>query len=360
MYVIPLRVYGRSCVQKREISRNMDAIPVRVGWTAMAVLPPLAWAMWRLCLQPSEWTRVVLPEQELWRGIRSYQRHPKLPVLAFASEHAGLGDPGTLAEISRRFVPRPTDVHIVTYPKAGTSWIQEVVWLVNHDADVATSNAVQSSQRTVYIELRTSRADKLAQLEAVAAEHPRHVKWHHSSPLLPKRVVEEGKIIYLLRNPKDTAVSWYHFQRMNSLYGFTGSFDDFFELFLKGNVAYGCYMHNVLSWWRLRHRPNILLLTYEEMHADLPAVVAKIAAFLSKELTSQQVTLIADHCQFKQMKQNPMTNAAQMPKVAGETDFMRRGMVGDWRNYLSPEQDQRIDAWVEQHAGDEQLPLIYG
>jgi len=39
-------------------------------------------------------------------------------------------------------------VHIVTYPKAGTSWIQEVAWLVNHDADVATSNALPSSQRT--------------------------------------------------------------------------------------------------------------------------------------------------------------------------------------------------------------------
>jgi sulfotransferase len=50
---------------------------------------------------------------------------------------------------------------------------------------------------------------------------------------LPERVVNEGKIIYLLRNPKDTVVSWYHFQRMNVLYGFTGSFDEFFELFLQ-------------------------------------------------------------------------------------------------------------------------------
>ena len=326
----------------------------------MAGLPLLAWAAWRMYAHQSfeTWNHVVLPEQALWTGIQSYQRHPKLPVLTFANEHAGLGDPDTLAEIGRRFVPRPTDVHIVTYPKAGTSWIQEVVWLVNNDADVAASNAMQSSQRTVYIELRTSR-DKLAQLESVVAASPRHVKWHHSSPLLPKRVVNEGKIIYLLRNPKDTVVSWYHFQRMNSLYGFTGNFDQFFELFLQGNVAYGCYMHNMLSWWRLRHRSNILLLTYEQMHVDLPAVIAKVADFLGKTLTAGQVALIADHCQFQQMKQNPMTNAAQMPKVAGESDFMRRGMVGDWRNHLSPEQEQRIDAWVKEHAGDEQLPLTY-
>ena len=112
------------------------------------------------------WAHVVLPEQALWAGIRSYQRHPKLPVLTFANEQAGLGDPDTLADIGRRFVPRATDVHVVTYPKAGTSWIQEVVWLVNHDTDVAASNAMPSSQRTVYIELDTRRADKLAQVFA--------------------------------------------------------------------------------------------------------------------------------------------------------------------------------------------------
>ena len=329
-----------------------------------ALAPLFAWVAWRLSKRGIEarashesWTSVTLSEQALWTGIDSYLRHPKLPVLTFATESAGLGDPAILAEIARRFIPRPTDVHIVTYPKAGTSWIQEVVWLVNHNADTASSSKVPSSQRTVYIELRTSRADKLSQLAAAAS--PRHIKWHHSSPLLPERVVNEGKVIYLLRNPKDTVVSWYHFQRMNSLYGFTGDFDTFFELFLRGAVAYGCYCHNVLSWWRLRNRANVLLLTYEEMHADLPTVVSRVAAFLGKELTAQQVTTIVEHCQFQQMKSNPATNAAQMPKVAGETDFMRKGQVGDWRNYLSEAQNRRMDAWIDEHVAEERIPLAY-
>lgn len=331
-----------------------------MGWTAIAIVPILAWAIWCRFLQPRKrWENIILPEQALWTGIQSYQRHPKFPVLTFVNNHAGLGDPATMNEISRRFVPRSTDVHIVTYPKAGTSWIQEVVWLANHDADIIASNVVPSSQRTVYIELRTPRADKLTQLESVPLESPRHIKWHHSSQLLPVQVVEEGKIIYLLRNPKDTVVSWFHFQRTLSLYGFTGDFDAFFELFLQGNVAYGCYWHNILSWWRLRHRPNVLLLTYEEMHSDLPSVVRKVAAFLGKNLTSVQVDAIAEHCQFQQMKHNPTTNAAQMPKVAGETDFMRKGHVGDWRNYLSKEQNQRMDKWIKDHVGNERLPLVY-
>ena len=330
-----------------------------VGWVAAVVPPLVAWLVWRRVAVQS-WTSVTLPEQALWTGIPSYQRHRQLPVLTFATKTAGLGDSATLAEIARRYEPRPTDVHIVTYPKAGTSWIQEVAWLVNHNADIAQSNALPSSQRTIYIELRTSKMDRLAQLHEHPAASPRHIKWHHCSQLLPRRVVDEGKIIYLMRNPKDTVVSWYHFQRMNALYGFTGTFDDFFELFLRGDVAYGSYWHNVLSWWRMRHRANVLFLTYEEMHADLSAVVRKVAAFLGKELTAAQVATVAEHCQFGQMRRNPTTNAAQMPKVAGEADFMRKGQVGDWRNYLSEEQNRRMDAWVAEHVGDhERLPLVY-
>jgi hypothetical protein len=342
-----------------------------VGWAEIAVVPLIAWFVWLTLriwtssvthpeLGMESWTsNVTLPEQALWTGIPSYQRHRKLPVLTFATESAGLGDPDTLAEIARRYDPRPTDVHIVTYPKAGTSWIQEVVWLVNHNADIATSNAVPSSQRTTYIELRTSKMDKLSQLSMRPDESSRHIKWHHCRQLLPEKVVDDGKIIYLMRNPKDLVVSWYHFQRMNTLYGFVGDFDAFFELFLRGDVAYGSYWHNVLSWWKLRQRANVLFLTYEEMHADLPAVVRRVAAFLGKEMTPVQVAAIAEHCRFDQMRRNPTTNAAQMPKVVGEADFMRKGQVGDWRNYLSEEQNRRMEAWVTEHVVDERLPLVY-
>ena len=218
--------------------------------------------------EDDSWSHVVLPSQALWSAIPSYYRHRRLPILSFRSVQAGLGDPAIMDAIAARFEPRPSDVHIITYPKAGTSWIQEVAWLVNHDADFQGSSSIPSSQRTVYVELDLPGVDKLARLET--ATGPRHVKWHHSADLIPRRVAEEGRIIYLMRNPKDLVVSWYHFQRMNKLYAFTGTFDEFFEHFLRGDVAYGSYWHNVLSWWARRAHPNVLFLTYEEMHLDLP------------------------------------------------------------------------------------------
>ena len=293
------------------------------------------------------WSEIRLPEQALWTGISSYYQHHRLPVLTFANEMGGVGDPLTLEEIYDRYEPRPSDVHIVTYPKAGTSWIQEVSWLVTHAANIELSNALTSSERTVYIELSSPRADKLGPLSAASA--PRQLKWHHCAELLPATVVQDGRIIYLLRNPKDTVVSWYHMQRKQRLFGFTGTFDQFFDLFVDGHVAYGSYMHHVLSWWARRHQPNVLLLTYEQMHADLPGVVRTVAEFLGVRLSEAQVATVAFHCSFDEMKRR-----------AG--DFMRKGRVGDWRNYLSEEQSRRMDQWVEDHAGDDAdaLPMEYG
>ena len=65
--------------------------------------------------------------------------------------------------------------------------------------------------------------------------------------------------------------------------------------------------------------------------------------------TGAQVEEIVFHCGFEQMKVR-----------AG--DFMRKGQVGDWRNWLSEEQSRRVDEWVEAHArddDDEALPLEY-
>ena len=100
-------------------------------------------------------------------------------------------------------------------------------------------------------------------------------------------MVEEGRVIYLYRNPRDTAVSWYHFQRMNTLYGFTGTFAQFLDLFLRGDVAYGDYMQSVLSRWALRGRANVLVLSYEELSRNLPAAVRRIASSPAREEESE-------------------------------------------------------------------------
>jgi hypothetical protein len=62
----------------------------------------------------------------------------------------------------------------------------------------------------------------------------------------------------------------------------------------------------------------VLVLSYEEMHADLAAVVEKVADFLAVRLTAKQVADVVGHCSLDSMRSNPMTNASSMPSIAGE------------------------------------------
>ena len=80
-------------------------------------------------------------------------------------------------------------------------------------------------------------------------------------------------------------------------------------------MAYGSYWENLRSWWVLRDQPNVLILSYEEMQADLAAVVGKVATFLEVVLTAEQVAAIAGHCSLDSMRSNPMTNASSMPAI---------------------------------------------
>ena len=67
-----------------------------------------------------------------------------------------------------------------------------------------------------------------------------------------------ARYIYLARNPKDTAVSFYHHTKSYELLrGCDADWDGFFERFVSGEVEYGSWFEHVLQWWQHRGRNEI-------------------------------------------------------------------------------------------------------
>lgn len=109
--------------------------------------------------------------------------------------------------------------------------------------------------------------------------------------------------------------------------------------------------------------PNVLLLCYEDMKKDLPSAVAQIATFVGYSLTDDVIAKIAEETTFDKMKDNPaaskkMTFDATFNKD-GSCTFLRKGVVGDWKNHLSEEQSAKIDALVEEHLAGTGLVFQY-
>ena len=172
-----------------------------------------------------------------------------------------------------------------------------------------------------------------------------------------------AKYIYVARNPKDVAVSYFHHTKAFKHFQFNEDWDRFFELFLEGKVSRGSWFDHVLGWWEHKGKPcfvttnmtahlpsldadNILFLTYEEMKQDLRKVVERVALFMGYSLSTQVLDSITDQSTFSSMKNNPSANYSWQNKDRkdGSVGFIRKGQIGDWVNHFSEDQLSRFDA----------------
>ncbi|XP_033630668.1 sulfotransferase 1E1-like isoform X2 [Asterias rubens] len=232
---------------------------------------------------------------------------------------------------------RDDDVFIVTYPKAGTTWTQEITSAILHDGDIAQVNKRHTMQRVPFIEMTVGGAvyddipRAVQMLPKLPTTSPRFIKSHLPGQLLPPQVWEKKiKMIYVIRNPKDVVVSLFHHGALMTPPG-KFSFDFVFDGFLDGTLPYGNWWEHYLYFWERRNEDHILFLRFEDMKKDLRGTVLKISEFLGKSFSDETIDAIMDHCSFQNMKNNPMTNPDTLiqiihgGKMPEGQSFMRKG-----------------------------------
>lgn len=244
------------------------------------------------------------------------------------------------------FKAKPDDLLIATYPKAGTTWTEEIVDLIQNKGDAEKSKRAPTHIRIPFIELIIPGMESgLEQANAMLS--PRTLKTHLPIDLVPPSFLEKNcKIIYVARNPKDSMVSYYHFQRMNKGLPDPGTWEEYFESFLAGKVCWGSWYDHVKGWWEAKDQYRILYLLYEDMKKNPKHEIQKLAEFIGNNLDDEVLDKIVYHTSFDVMKLNPMANYSSVPTEFMDhsiSPFMRKGTVGDWKNYFTVAQNERFD-----------------
>ncbi|XP_054717053.1 sulfotransferase ssu-1-like [Uloborus diversus] len=237
------------------------------------------------------------------------------------------------------YCPQPSDVFICTYPKCGTTWMQNILYLLLNQG-----SALQPSQNI---------NDYVPHLEEVGADvvknlpQPRTIKTHLHFDLVPKS--NDAKYIYITRNPKDCCVSFfYHCKGFGRNCDFEdGIFDDFFEAFIQGEVHYGDYFDHLLSWIAHKEDPNILFLLYEDMKSDPEGNIKKVGEFLGEPFSkSTRDPLILENvlrnCSFEAMKKAP-SSCWSTEQSKDSPGFIRSGRIGNWREHFTVEQNKLMN-----------------
>nr|CAD7261591.1 unnamed protein product [Timema shepardi] len=170
---------------------------------------------------------------------------------------------------------------------ARTTWTQELLWLLNNDFDYDTARRVNLVERFPFLEFSTL-LDKEVKGEVIAKNpdnpdcatildswetpgyrfstdmtSPRHFKTHLPFSLLPPQLLDTCKVVYVARNPKDVAVSYYHHNRLLTVQGYQCDFATYWNYF----------EHNLHSdWLSLLDSPNRSLGQTKPPKYDVPVL----------------------------------------------------------------------------------------
>lgn len=255
---------------------------------------------------------------------------------------------------------RDDDVWIVTLPKCGTTWIQELLWLVLYDFDFEAARSEHLEVRTPFLEfeymIHNDLDHALDQTEALKS--PRLIKSHMPLALLPQQLwIKKPKLIYVYRNPKDYIVSRYYHSRSLGFCKDTNLQEFALECIEEESTVPSEDFEHVTEFYELRKEPWIFYTSFERMKLNLRQVIEDICKFLNKEINEEQMQKMLHHLSFEEMKKNPKVNhrwefeqmRAKFKSEYENNNFVRRGKAGGYKDELSADIIAKLDDMIQRN-----------
>jgi hypothetical protein len=200
---------------------------------------------------------------------------------------------------------------------------------------------------------------------------PRIIKSHECfDPRYPR-------VMYIVRDPRDVALSQYHYHRKCMKIADDYPIEQYVERFIAGQTCpHGSWGENVSTWLATRRNdPRFLLLRYEDLVADTPRELAKIAAFLGINASRDRIAQAVERSSAENMRklEKAQSHLSSLTKSSRkDLPFVRAASSGGWRSGLPQPLVAKIEAaWAplmlhlgyelsthpEQDAGDFDLVL---
>jgi aryl sulfotransferase len=242
-----------------------------------------------------------------------------------------------------RFEPKPDDIFVCTPPKCGTTWTQTIVHSLlwpdgNGPLPVMTVSPWLEAEFHPLDELMTRLA---------AQTHRRSIKSHTPADGIP--FFDDAKYIFVARDGRDAFMSMCNHRQvmkaeavdaLNSRALADGvppmpPWDGDAHAFFSGWIADGSVLAHVATFWERRLQPNVLLVHYSDLKADLAGEMRRIARFLDIALPEAKWPAVVERCTFESMRARGDEIGTFALFEGGAKSFLFMGTNGRWRDVLT-------------------------
>jgi len=238
----------------------------------------------------------------------------------------------------RNFRVFPDDTFLISYPKSGSTWTRFLV-----------ANLWYPQEAVSFANIGRLIPDTAAQSNwnLRRVPRPRIIKGHQYFDPRFERV------IYVVRDPRDVALSYYNFQRKYRQIVDGFPLEEYVENFISGKLNsrdWGTWAENVASWVSTRGTSeNFLLLRYEDMVAAPHREASRIAKFLGVSIVPERLEQIVSSSSAERMRELEKLQSdiwVGTKNRRKDIPFVRTAKAGGWKTGLPQNSVRRIeDTW---------------
>jgi aryl sulfotransferase len=281
-------------------------------------------------------------------------------------ERARLREYVTISETTRRwdgFEHRAGDVVVCTPPKTGTTWTQGIVRSLFSGAVEPSGSIIREAP---WIDFRLVAVEDV-HARLAAQTQRRCMKTHAPADGIP--FWADAFYIAVYRPGRDAFMSWVNhtsnlrFENMGHVLDealadgveFPPSPTRDVHVLFDRWIVDPPQLEHFSTFWPLRAEPNVRILHFNDLVADLPGEMRRLADWLGVEIDEVAWPRMVERCTLDEMRAAAATDDNFDDQFrGGATTFFHKGTNGRWKGVLTEDELAAYDAVMNQRLNDAQ------